>query len=57
MGGPAGPQAVADPAGPVTGTSALRVVDASITPDTPSTVLNPTVMMLAERIHQHAYQA
>jgi choline dehydrogenase-like flavoprotein len=35
----------------------LRVIDASIIPDTPSTVLNLTVMMLAEHIHQRVYQA
>jgi choline dehydrogenase len=57
MGGPADPQAVVDPAGAVRGTSGLRVVDASIIPDTPSTVLNLTVMMLAERIYQRVYQA
>ena len=57
MGGPADPQAVVDPAGAVTGTSALRVIDASIIPDTPSTVLNLTVMMLAERIYQRVYHA
>ncbi|HEY2488813.1 MAG TPA: GMC oxidoreductase [Streptosporangiaceae bacterium] len=57
MGGPADPQAVVDPVGAVMGTSGLRVVDASIIPDTPSTVLNLTVMMLAERIYQRVYQA
>jgi choline dehydrogenase len=57
MGGPADPQAVVDAVGAVTGTSGLRVVDASIIPDTPSTVLNLTVMMLAERIYQRVYQA
>ena len=57
MGGPADPQAVVDPVGAVMGTSRLRVVDASIIPDTPSTVLNLTVMMLAERIYQRVYQA
>lgn len=57
MGGPAGPQAVVDPIGAVNGVSGLRVVDASIIPDTPSTVLNLTVMMLAERIYQRVYQA
>ena len=57
MGGPADPQAVVDPAGAVRGTSGLRVVDASIIPHTPSTVLNLTVMMLAERIYQRVYQA
>jgi choline dehydrogenase-like flavoprotein len=55
--GPADPQAVVDPVGAVMGTSGLRVVDASIIPDTPSTVLNLTVMMLAERIYQRVYQA
>jgi choline dehydrogenase len=57
MGGPGDPQAVVDPAGTVTGTSGLRIVDASIIPDTPSTVLNLTVMMLAEPIYQRAYHA
>ncbi len=57
MGGPADPQAVVDPVGAVMGTSGLRIVDASIIPDTPSTVLNLTVMMLAERIYQRVYQA
>ena len=56
MGGPADPQAVVDPVGAVTGTSGLRVVDASIIPESPSTVLNITVMMLAERICQRVYQ-
>jgi GMC oxidoreductase len=44
------------PSGAVLGTSGLRVVDASIIPDTPSTVLNLTVMMLAERVYQRVYQ-
>jgi choline dehydrogenase len=57
MGGPGDPQAVTDPVGAVMGTSGLRVVDASIIPETPSTVLNLTVMMLAERIYQRVYQA
>jgi choline dehydrogenase len=57
MGGPADPQAVVDPVGAVNGVSGLRVVDASIIPDTPSTVLNLTVMMLAERTYQRVYQA
>ena len=57
MGGPADPQAVVDPVGTVKGVSGLRVVDASIIPDIPSTVTNLTVMMLAERIHQRVYQA
>jgi len=57
MGGPADPQAVVDPVGAVKGVSGLRVVDASIIPDIPSTVTNLTVMMLAERIYQRVYQA
>jgi len=57
MGGPADPHAVVDSVGAVRGTSGLRVVDASIIPEIPSTVTNLTVMMLAERIYQRVYQA
>jgi choline dehydrogenase len=57
MGGPADPQAVVDPVGTVKGVSGLRVVDASILPEIPSTVTNLTVMMLAERIHQRVYRS
>jgi choline dehydrogenase len=57
MGGPANPHAVVDPVGAVRGTSGLRVIDASIIPDIPSTVTNLTVIMLAERIYQRVYQA
>ena len=57
LGGPADRQAVVDPVGAVAGTSGLRVVDASIISDSPSTVLNLTVMMLAERVYQRVYQA
>jgi choline dehydrogenase len=56
MGGPADPDAVVDSVGTVKGVSGLRVVDASIFPEVPSTVTNLTVMMLAERIHQRVYQ-
>ena len=57
MGGPSDPQAVVDPVGAVKGVSGLRVVDASIIPDIPSTVTNLTVMMLAERIYQRVYHS
>jgi choline dehydrogenase len=57
MGGPGDPQAVTDPVGAVKGVSGLRVVDASIIPEIPSTPINLTVMMLAERIYQRVYQA
>jgi choline dehydrogenase len=55
MGGPADPWAVVDSLGLVKGLSGLRVVDASIIPQVPSTVTNLTTIMLAERIHQRAY--
>jgi choline dehydrogenase len=55
MGGPADPQAVVDAVRAVKSVSGLRVVDASIIPEIPSTVTNLTVMMLAERIHQRVY--
>jgi choline dehydrogenase len=35
--------------------SGLRVVDASIIPEVPSSTTNVTVIMLAERIYQRAY--
>jgi choline dehydrogenase len=57
MGGPADLQTVVDPVGAVKQVSALRVVDASVIPDIPSTVTNLAVMMLAERIYQRVYQA
>jgi choline dehydrogenase len=37
------------------GVSGLRVVDASIIPEVPSSTTNMTVIMLAERIHQRVY--
>jgi choline dehydrogenase len=57
MGGPTDPQAVTDPVGAVRGVSGLRVVDASIIPEIPSTPINLTVIMLAERIYQRVYEA
>lgn len=44
------PKAVVDEAGLVYGIKNLRVVDASIFPDVPSTATNLTVMMTAEKI-------
>jgi choline dehydrogenase len=55
MGGPGDPWAVVDSVGAVTGVSGLRVVDASIIPEVPSSTTNVTVIMLAERIYQRAY--
>jgi choline dehydrogenase len=55
MGGPADPWAVVDARGAVKGVHALRVVDASIIPQVPSTVTNLTTIMLAERIHRLVY--
>jgi choline dehydrogenase len=49
--GPAGSKtAVVDFKGKVYKTTNLRVVDASIFPDTVSAAPNPTVIMLAERL-------
>ena len=50
MGGPDDPWAVVDSHGAVKGIDGLRVVDASIMPVVPSVALNPTVIMIAERI-------
>jgi choline dehydrogenase len=55
MGGPADPWGVVDSLGAVKGLSGLRVVDASIMPEIPSTVTNLTTIMIAERIFQLAY--
>jgi choline dehydrogenase len=55
MGGPGDPWAVVDSVGAVKGVSGLRVADASIIPDVPSSTTNVTVIMLAERIYQRAY--
>ncbi len=55
MGGPSNPWSVVDSVGAVKGIDRLRVVDASIIPQVPSTVTNLTVIMVAERIFQRAY--
>jgi choline dehydrogenase len=57
MGGSDDPWAVVDSVGAVKGVNGLRVVDASIIPDIPSTAINLTVIMLAERIFQRVYAA
>ena len=55
MGGPRDPWAVVDSHGAVKGIDGLRVVDASIMPVVPSVALNPTTIMIAERIAKVAY--
>ena len=55
MGGPRDPWAVVDSRGAVKGTDGLRVVDASIIPVVPSVAINPTTIMLAERIAKTVY--
>jgi choline dehydrogenase len=55
MGVPDDPWAVADSTGAVVGIEGLRVVDASIMPVVPSVALNPTVIMIAERIAKTVY--
>jgi choline dehydrogenase len=55
MGGPQVPWAVVDSHGAVKGTDGLRVVDASIMPVVPSVALNPTTIMIAERIAKAVY--
>jgi choline dehydrogenase len=55
MGGADDPWAVVDPVGAVHGVDGLRVVDASIIPEVPSSTTNVTVIMLAERIAQQVY--
>lgn len=57
MGGPQDPWAVVDSRGAVKGVDGLRVVDASIMPGVPSVALNPTTIMIAERIAQAVYGA
>lgn len=57
MGGPRDPWAVVDSHGSVKGIDGLRVVDASIMPDVPSVALNPTTIMIAERIANTVYAA
>ncbi|TVT17817.1 hypothetical protein FNH06_30185 [Amycolatopsis acidiphila] len=55
MGGAGDPWAVVDSVGAVKGVAGLRVVDASIIPEVPSSTTNVTVIMLAERIFQRVY--
>jgi choline dehydrogenase len=55
MGGPQDPWAVVDSRGAVKGIDGLRVVDASIMPVVPSVAINPTTIMIAERIAQGDY--
>jgi choline dehydrogenase len=55
MGGSDDPWGVVDAVGAVKGLTGLRVVDASIMPEIPSTVTNLTTIMIAERIFQRVY--
>jgi len=55
MGGAQDPWAVVDSNGAVKGIDGLRVVDASIMPVVPSVALNPTTLMIAERIAKTVY--
>lgn len=55
MGGPQDPWAVVDSEGAVKGIEGLRVVDASIMPVVVSVALNPTTIMIAERIAMAVY--
>jgi choline dehydrogenase-like flavoprotein len=55
MGGPEDPWAVVDSHGAVKGIDGLRVVDASIMPVVPSVAVNPTTIMIAERIAKAVY--
>jgi choline dehydrogenase len=55
MGGPGDEWAVVDAAGAVHGLAGLRVVDASIMPEVPSTVTNATTIMIAEHIARRVY--
>ena len=55
MGGPDDPWSVVDSHGAVRGIDGLRVVDASIMPVVPSVALNPTTIMIAERIAKAVY--
>lgn len=50
------PWAVVDSVGAVKGVDRLRVVDASIIPEVPSTVTNLTTIMVAERIFERVYK-
>jgi len=55
MGGPEDGWAVVDSRGAVNGIDRLRVIDASIMPAVPSVALNPTAIMVAERIAKAVY--
>jgi len=55
MGGPDEPWAIVDSGGAVKGIDGLRVVDASIMPAVPSVAINPTTIMIAERIAKTVY--
>ena len=55
MGGPEDPWAVVNSSGAVKTVDGLRVVDASIIPVVPSVAINPTTMMVAERIAKAVY--
>jgi choline dehydrogenase len=55
MGGPDDPWSVVDSHGGVRGIDGLRVVDASVIPVVPSVALNPTTIMIAERIAKTVY--
>jgi choline dehydrogenase len=55
MGGPEDPRAVVDSHGAVKGIDGLRVIDASIMPVVVSVALNPTTIMIAERIAKAVY--
>lgn len=55
MGGPEDEWAVVDESGAVKGVERLRVVDASIMPEVPSTVTNATTVMIAEHIARRVY--
>jgi choline dehydrogenase len=55
MGGDGDPWAVVDTRGAVKGLAGLRVVDASIMPVVPSVAVNPSTIMVAERIAKTAY--
>jgi choline dehydrogenase len=57
MGGPQDPWAVVDSRGAVKGLDGLRVVDASIMPVVVSVALNPTTIMIAERIADAVYSS
>src|SRR5246127_2940600 len=57
MGGPKDPWAVVDSRGAVKSIDGLRVIDASIMPGVPSVALNPSTIMIAERIAKAAYAA